>query len=92
MKADGATEIIHKLVTEQGYDIIVEQMRPDVMARLGVGYEALTVICPNIIYCSLTGYGQTGPLRDRAGHDLKIVLTVARKLYGSPKILTCGLR
>jgi alpha-methylacyl-CoA racemase len=70
LKADGANAIIHKLITEQGYDIIVEGSRPGVMARLGVGYEALSAICPSLIYCSLTGYGQSGPYRDRAGHDL----------------------
>ncbi len=70
LKAEDSAEIVHKLITEQGYDIIVEQSRPGVMDRLGVGYAALKAICPNIIYCSLTGYGQSGPLRDRAGHDL----------------------
>lgn len=70
LKGDGSAEIIHKLITEQGYNIVVEQMRPGVMDRLGVGYEALKAICPDLIYCSLTGYGQTGSMRDRAGHDL----------------------
>ncbi len=70
LKAEGSADIIHKLITRRGYNIVVEQMRPGVMQRLGVGYEALKAICPDIIYCSLTGYGQTGPLRDRAGHDL----------------------
>lgn len=70
LKADRAIEIIHKLITEQGYDIIVEQMRPGVMARLGVGFEQVKQICPSVIFCSLTGYGQTGPLKDRAGHDI----------------------
>ncbi|MCB8960962.1 MAG: CoA transferase [Ardenticatenales bacterium] len=70
LKADGAVDIVHKLIREQGYDIIVEGSRPGVMERLGVGYEALSVICPSLIYCSLTGYGQNGPYRDRAGHDL----------------------
>lgn len=70
LKAQGSAEIVHKLIKEQGYDIVIEQMRPGVMDRLGVGYDALKAVCPNIIYCSLTGYGQTGPMRDRAGHDL----------------------
>jgi len=70
LKAEGSTEIVNKLILEQGYDIIVEQSRPGVMDRLGVGYEALKAICPHVIFCSLTGYGQSGPLRDRAGHDL----------------------
>jgi crotonobetainyl-CoA:carnitine CoA-transferase CaiB-like acyl-CoA transferase len=70
LKGAGSAEIIKKLIVEHGYDIIVEQSRPGVMDRLGVGYAALRAVCPNIIYCSLTGYGQTGPYRDRAGHDL----------------------
>ena len=70
LKAEGAVEIVKKLIVEQGYDIIVEQSRPGVMTRLGVGFKALKAVCPQLIYCSLTGYGQTGPYRDRAGHDL----------------------
>lgn len=70
LKAKGASEIIKKLILQQGYDIVVEQSRPGVMSRLGVGYADLKNICPHIIYCSLTGYGQNGPYRDRAGHDL----------------------
>ena len=54
----------------QRYDIVVEQFRPGVMERLGVGYAALRVANPRLIYCAITGYGQTGPYRDRAGHDL----------------------
>jgi alpha-methylacyl-CoA racemase len=68
LKQAEAAEIIKKLV--QTYDIVIEQFRPGVMARLGVGYEALRQANPRLIYCSLTGYGQTGPYRDRAGHDL----------------------
>ncbi len=70
LKKPAALTIIQKLVTEQGYDIVVEQFRPGVMARLGLGYEALKKIKPDIIYCSITGYGQSGPLRNRAGHDI----------------------
>lgn len=59
---------IRRLVTET--DILVEQFRPGVMERLGFGYEALSKINRRLIYCSVTGYGQTGPLSTRAGHDL----------------------
>lgn len=55
------------------YDIIIEQFRPGVMQRLGLGYEQLKAINPRIIYCSITGYGQTGPYKDRAGHDINYV-------------------
>lgn len=63
-----AVEVIKKLIME--YDIILEQFRPGVMERLGLGYETLKEINPRLIYCSLTGYGQTGPLARRAGHDI----------------------
>lgn len=52
------------------YDIILEQFRPGVMQKLGLGYEDLSALNKRLIYCSLTGYGQTGPYRDRAGHDI----------------------
>ena len=54
-------------------DILVEQFRPGVMARLGLGYETLSAINPKLIYCSITGYGQTGPRAQDAGHDLNYV-------------------
>ncbi len=54
----------------QTADILLEQFRPGVMDRLGLGYEAVKKINPKIIYCSLTGYGQKGPQAHMAGHDL----------------------
>jgi len=63
-------DVITRLIRDQGYDIVVEQFRPGVMERLGLSYESLARIKPDLIYCSLTGYGQTGPLKDRAGHDI----------------------
>ncbi|MDX1711413.1 MAG: CoA transferase [Rhodovibrionaceae bacterium] len=51
-------------------DIFVEQFRPGVMDRLGLGYEALSEKNPRLVYCSITGYGQHGPEAGRAGHDL----------------------
>lgn len=51
-------------------DIVVEQFRPGVMARLGLSYDEMRKINPDIIYCSITGYGQTGPKAMVAGHDL----------------------
>ena len=52
------------------YDVLLEQFRPGVMERLGIGYETLRAENERLIYCSLTGYGRTGPYRDRAGHDM----------------------
>ena len=63
-----AREIVGRLIGE--YDIVIEQFRPGVMERLGLDYAALKKINPRLIYCSITGYGQNGPLRDRAGHDI----------------------
>lgn len=54
-------------------DVLVEQFRPGVMDRLGLGYAALSAINPRLIYCSITGYGQTGPMAKAAGHDLNYV-------------------
>jgi len=54
-------------------DVIVEQFRPGVMGRLGLDYESVASINPRIVYCSITGYGQTGPKRDVAGHDLNYI-------------------
>lgn len=52
------------------YDVIIEQFRPGVMQRFGLDYPSLKIINPRLIYCSLTGYGQDGPLASRAGHDI----------------------
>lgn len=70
LKKPGAMAVIQRLVQDGGYNIIIEQFRPGVMERLGVGYKALQALNPAIIYCALTGYGQDGPLHDRAGHDI----------------------
>lgn len=51
-------------------DILIEQFRPGVMARSGLGWDAVRKINPRLIYCSITGYGQSGPKASRAGHDL----------------------
>ncbi|MEA3028308.1 MAG: alpha-methylacyl-CoA racemase [Alphaproteobacteria bacterium] len=54
-------------------DVLVEQFRPGVMARLELGYEAIKAINPKLIYCSITGYGQHGPRAGEAGHDLNYI-------------------
>ncbi|MFI8481288.1 CaiB/BaiF CoA transferase family protein [Pseudomonas sp. NPDC078700] len=68
LKQAAAVEVVKQLVKD--YDIVLEQFRPGVMDKLGVGYEALKAINPKLIYVSITGYGQTGPYKDRAGHDI----------------------
>lgn len=68
LKTGEGKAVVKELVKE--YDIVLEQFRPGVMEKLGLGYEDLKAVNPKLIYCSLTGYGQTGPLRDVAGHDI----------------------
>ncbi|WP_332777990.1 CaiB/BaiF CoA transferase family protein [Polaromonas sp.] len=68
LKQPEAVALVKQLVAE--YDIVLEQFRPGVMDKLGVGYEALKAVNPKLIYVSITGYGQTGPYKDRAGHDI----------------------
>lgn len=68
LKAPDAVARLRPLV--ESADVLIEQFRPGVMDRLGLGYEAVAAINPRIIYCSITGFGQTGPRRNMAGHDL----------------------
>jgi crotonobetainyl-CoA:carnitine CoA-transferase CaiB-like acyl-CoA transferase len=78
--ARGKRSVVVDLRTDEGRarahelaaaaDVVCEGWRPGVAARLGVGYEQLAVGRPELVYCSLSGYGQTGPLRDLPGHDL----------------------
>jgi len=68
LKNAEAKEILHKLATKA--DVFVESYQPGVAERLGVGYPAIRKVNEHIIYCSISGYGQTGPYRDLVGHDL----------------------
>lgn len=61
-------DVFHRLVATA--DVVLENFRPGTAARWKMDYESLRVIKPNLIYCALTGYGQDGPYRNRAGHDL----------------------
>lgn len=75
--AEGSKDIIHDLVRRA--DVLVEDYRPGVMDRMGLGYERMAGINPRLVYCSVTLAGQTGPYRDRPGHD-PIALSVAGAL------------
>jgi crotonobetainyl-CoA:carnitine CoA-transferase CaiB-like acyl-CoA transferase len=61
------------LALTQRADVLLEGYRPGVMQRLGLAYATLTEVNPGLIYASLSGYGQTGPYRTRAGHDLNYI-------------------
>ena len=54
-------------------DVLIESFRPGVMARLGVGWETLRAANPALVMCSISGYGQDGPLAQAAGHDINYV-------------------
>ena len=83
LKKEGAVDIIKKLVGE--YDVVLEQFRPGVMDRLGVGYSVLSEINPSLIYCAITGYGQTGPYKERAGHDINYLSLAGVSSYSGRK-------
>ncbi|MGI9382689.1 MAG: CaiB/BaiF CoA transferase family protein [Methyloligellaceae bacterium] len=68
LKEAGARERLLPLV--ETADVLLEQFRPGVMTRLGLGYDDVRALNPRLIYCSITGYGQDGPMAMRAGHDL----------------------
>lgn len=73
LKSPEGLAIFFRLAEEA--DIILEGFRPGVVKRLGVDYASVQRINPGIIYCSISGYGQTGPLVDRAGHDVNYLST-----------------
>jgi crotonobetainyl-CoA:carnitine CoA-transferase CaiB-like acyl-CoA transferase len=67
LKTDKGKEIFFRLIEKA--DVMLEGFRPGVVDRLGVDYENVREVNPKIIYCSITGYGQDGPFRNRVGHD-----------------------
>jgi crotonobetainyl-CoA:carnitine CoA-transferase CaiB-like acyl-CoA transferase len=68
LKSEGGKKILRRLLT--GADVLIENFGPDVMNRFGFGYEHLREHHPGLIYCSLSGFGRTGPYRHRRGFDL----------------------
>ncbi len=71
LKAEEGKEIFYKLIDT--YDILLEGFRPGVMDRLGIGYQELKRRNPRVIFCSLSGYGQDGPYKERSGHDINYI-------------------
>jgi crotonobetainyl-CoA:carnitine CoA-transferase CaiB-like acyl-CoA transferase len=73
LKSDAGREVLLKLVDTA--DALIEGFRPGVMARLGLGWDALHARNPKLVVCSLSGYGQNGPLAQAAGHDIDYLAT-----------------
>ncbi|MGH7108522.1 MAG: CaiB/BaiF CoA transferase family protein, partial [Acetobacteraceae bacterium] len=63
-------ELVRRLVADA--DVVIENFLPGTLARYGLDYDSLQAIKPDLVYCSITGFGQTGPDRDRGGYDLLI--------------------
>ncbi|QQK75377.1 CoA transferase [Salicibibacter cibarius] len=70
LRTEEGKEIVKKMVADA--DVIVENFRPGVMERLGFGYQDVAKINPGIVYCSCTGFGSSGPYKDRPGQDLLV--------------------
>ncbi len=68
LKTEEGRQIFYRLV--KAADVVIEGFRPGVVQRLRVDFDTLCKINPRIVCCSISGYGQTGPLRDRSGHDV----------------------
>jgi len=77
-------------------DVVVEGFRPGVVSRLGIGYDAVSSVNPKVVYCSISGYGQDGPMRDVPGHDINYlsyagVLGLCGRNDDSPTLLPVQL-
>lgn len=72
LKDAAATTVLEPMIAAA--DVLIEQFRPGVMDRLGLGYERARSLNQRIVYCSITGYGQHGPLAAKAGHDLNYLV------------------
>jgi crotonobetainyl-CoA:carnitine CoA-transferase CaiB-like acyl-CoA transferase len=81
---------LHALVLRA--DVLVHNFRPGVPERLGIGYEQLNILNPRLIYCAVTGYGESGPFKDKAGYDQELqtmtgMCALQGKQDGPPEIL-----
>lgn len=90
LKTDEGKSILMDLIQEA--DVLVHNFRPNVPPRLGISYEQLEKINPRLIYCAITGFGETGPLKDKAGYDQVLqamtgMSVLQGKKDGPPEIL-----
>jgi crotonobetainyl-CoA:carnitine CoA-transferase CaiB-like acyl-CoA transferase len=86
------TDLDRLLALVRNADVLVHNFRPSVPDRLGIGYEQLRAANPRLIYCAVTGYGESGPLKDKAGYDQVLqtmtgMCTLQGKRGGPPEIL-----
>jgi len=89
LKNPAAKEIVQRLV--RNADVVVEGFRPGVAKRLSIDFESLKKANPKLVYCSISGYGQTGPWRERPGHDVNYVaaagaLVAAARRHGRRRV------
>src|SRR5216684_3152492 len=83
LKSEAGRDIFLRLA--QRADVVVEEYRPGVAKRLGIDYETLSARNSRLVYCAVTGFGQTGPYRDLVGHDLNYIGTAGvLSLFGRP--------
>jgi crotonobetainyl-CoA:carnitine CoA-transferase CaiB-like acyl-CoA transferase len=80
LKSPDAVARLRPLI--ESADVVMEQFRPGVMERLGLGYETLAAINPRLVYCAITGYGSTGPRAAAPGHDLNYQATTGALSIG----------
>lgn len=90
LKQPDALAVLHELARQA--DVLVHNFRPSVPARLGIAYEQLAELNPRLIYCAVSGYGETGPLKDKAGYDQVLqtmtgMCALQGKAGGPPEIL-----
>lgn len=86
MNSEEGKAIAEKLIN--GCDVLLEEFKPGVAERLGIGYGYVKEINPSIIYCSISGFGQDGPYRDRVGHDINYLsLSGILSIPGQPDTL-----
>lgn len=85
LKAQAGRDVFYRLAKKA--DVVVEGFRPGVVGRLGIDYEALKKLNDRLVYCSISGYGQSGPYRDLPGHDINYIAQAgAMGLMLSPAI------
>jgi crotonobetainyl-CoA:carnitine CoA-transferase CaiB-like acyl-CoA transferase len=90
LKHPSGLTVLHRLV--KSADVLVHNFRPSVPERLGISYEQLKEINPRLIYCAVTGYGETGPLKDKAGFDQVLQTMTGMGVFqgldeGEPRLL-----